>query len=147
VEILADVLRLEMAPFDVKTISIITGAVKSNSHTRYESWSLPETSLYTSIQPDFINRASGNDGAPRMDAHQYAEGVVTKILNGNHSKFWYGASAMVVKFATSWVPTSWMVSGINTFRYITMLTAGSTIGHWLSQRYRHRYHASTETVK
>jgi len=102
-------MRLELAPFGIKTISVITGAVTSLNHTHYESWKLPEDSLYSSVQSDFEKRAKGDDGAPRMAAHDYAERVVSRILAGSKPKLWYGASASIVKFAVAWFPTWWLV--------------------------------------
>ncbi|KAF1957643.1 putative hydroxybutyrate dehydrogenase, partial [Byssothecium circinans] len=111
-EILADNFRVEMAPFGVKTISVVTGAVHTQGHTNYKDWSMPENSLYNSVRGDFIKRASGDDGAPRMDPHKYADGVVVKIIANPTPKFWYGASASFVRFAVSWLPTSWLDKGV-----------------------------------
>ncbi|KAF2114935.1 hypothetical protein BDV96DRAFT_576142 [Lophiotrema nucula] len=105
-EILADNLRVELAPFGIKTVSIVTGAVKTQAHTHYNAWNIPDGSLYASVREDFVKRARGDDGAPRMDPHDYADGVVAKIIANSSAKFWYGASASIVKFAVSWFPTS-----------------------------------------
>jgi len=117
-EILGDTLRLELAPFDVKVVSVVTGPVKSNGHSGYQNWIMPETSRYKSVEEYFTKRAKGDDGFARMDSHEYAEGVVTKLLGNPGPKFWYGASTSILKFMTSWLPTWWMVRAQrDTYRY------------------------------
>jgi len=44
-----------------------------------------------------------------MPNQKYAEGVVNKLLGNPGPKFWYGAATSIVKFATSWFPTSLLV--------------------------------------
>lgn len=109
-EILGDNLRLELAPFNVKVISIVTGAVQSKAHSHYEEWKMPATSRYLSVEESFTKRAKGDDGAPRMNNHKYAEGVVGKLLAGPGPKFWFGGAVGVVKFAVEWFPIRWLVS-------------------------------------
>jgi len=41
-ELVAETLRLEIEPFGVKVIQIVTGAVKSNGRTYFEDWKLPD---------------------------------------------------------------------------------------------------------
>ncbi|KAL9106014.1 MAG: hypothetical protein Q9227_008922 [Pyrenula ochraceoflavens] len=111
-EILGDVLRLELAPFDVTVVSVVTGAVESRVHSHYQDWKMPKNSRYVSVEGDFVKRAKGDDGSPRMENHKYAEGVVDKLLNKPGSKIWYGAAASLVKFAASWFPTTWLDAGV-----------------------------------
>ncbi|PSN65483.1 putative hydroxybutyrate dehydrogenase [Corynespora cassiicola Philippines] len=110
VEILGDNLRLELAPFDVKVVSVVTTAVESQNHTHYQEWKMPDNSRYKSVEEHFIKRAKGDDGSPRMPNQKYAEGVVNKLLANPGPKFWYGAFASLIKFGSSWFPTSWLVS-------------------------------------
>lgn len=94
---------------------------------------MPETSRYLAIEGSFTKRAKGDDGAPRMKNHKYAEGVVAKLIGSPGSKFWYGAAVGIVKFATSWFPTPWLVSTRNASRCIHtefFLGYGSFEGHW-----------------
>lgn len=73
---------------------------------------MPDKSYYADVESDFTKRAKGDDGAPRMETNVYADAVVSKILSGaGGSKFWYGASASVLKSALAWLPTSWLVCG------------------------------------
>ncbi|KAI1418399.1 NAD(P)-binding protein [Hypoxylon sp. FL1857] len=105
-EIMAETLRLELAPFDVKVLSVVTGALKTMGQTHFDDWKLPEGSLYVPLESTIHSRARGQEGAPRMEAKDYAKRVVSEIIKGKTGKFWYGASVGAVKFGTTWLPTS-----------------------------------------
>ncbi|KAI0836402.1 NAD(P)-binding protein [Hypoxylon sp. FL0890] len=111
-EIMAETLRLELAPFHVKVLSVVTGALKTMGQTHFDDWKLPEGSLYAPVESTIHSRARGQEGAPRMEAEDYAKRVVSEIIRGKTGKFWYGASAGAVKFGTSWLPTSLMDMGV-----------------------------------
>ncbi|RYO77578.1 hypothetical protein DL764_010208 [Monosporascus ibericus] len=111
-EIMAETLRLELAPFHVGVLSVVTGALKTMGQTHFDDWKLPEGSLYAPIESTIRDRARGQEGAPRMEAVDYAKRVVSEIIRGRTGKFWYGASAGAVKFGTSYLPTSLMDSGV-----------------------------------
>ncbi|ROT37818.1 NAD(P)-binding protein [Sodiomyces alkalinus F11] len=111
-EIMAETLRLELAPFQVKVLSVVTGALKTMVQTHFDDWKLPEGSLYAPVESTIRDRARGQEGAPRMEADDYAQRVVAEIIGGRTGRFWYGASAGAVKFGTSYLPTSLMDSGV-----------------------------------
>jgi 1-acylglycerone phosphate reductase len=119
-EIMFDALRLELAPFGVTTTSVVTGPVKSLLHTHQDVWVMPESSRYAEIEDVITKRSTGDDGAPRQDTMKYAEGVVDKILRGS-PKFWAGANIGIIKWATSWLPDSWLVC--ITHRYLLVAVA------------------------
>lgn len=106
---MAETLRLELAPFHVKVLSVVTGALKTNIQAHFDDWKLPEGSLYGPVEPTIRDRARGQEGAPRMEADDYAQRVVADIIGGRTGKVWHGASAGAVKFGTSYLPTSLMV--------------------------------------
>lgn len=111
-EIMAETLRLELAPFHVNVLSVVTGALKTRGQSHFDDWKLPEGSLYKPVESLISDRARGKEGAPRMEAADYAERVVSEIIKGKTGKFWYGASAGMVKFGTTWLATSLMDSGV-----------------------------------
>ncbi|KAK8085986.1 hypothetical protein PG994_000960 [Apiospora phragmitis] len=80
-EMLAETLRLELRPFGVDVMEIVTGAVRSNGQTYFGDWALPDGSLYKDIEPVVKHRAQGGDGLPRRDTAEYAAAVVDKILS------------------------------------------------------------------
>lgn len=107
-EIMAETLRLELAPFGVNVLSVVSGALKTMGQTHFDDWKLPANSLYAPLEETIRDRARGQEGAPRMAPEEYAKRVVSEITAGRAGKFWYGASAGIVKFAVSCLPT-WMM--------------------------------------
>jgi hypothetical protein len=110
IEIIAETLRLELGPFNVGVLSIVTGAVKTQGQTYFEDFKLPADSLYHSIEKTIASRAQDNDGVTRMDLMAYSEQVVNQITKGATGKFWCGNNASGVKFGSNYLPQSLMVS-------------------------------------
>ncbi|KEF59297.1 oxidoreductase [Exophiala aquamarina CBS 119918] len=77
----ANTLRVELAPFDVKVINIVTGGVKSRiaSHTtRY----LPENSVYAPLEANYMRR-QGHSQEGAMPNEAYAESVIKQVIPGS----------------------------------------------------------------
>ncbi|ORY16115.1 1-acyl dihydroxyacetone phosphate reductase [Clohesyomyces aquaticus] len=103
-EIIAEHLRVELEPFGVSVLSVVTRAVKSMGQTYFEDFTLPENSLYKLIEVE------------RMGLMEYAAQVVHEITKGTTGKFWCGAHAEMVKMATQGpVPQKDMVSFLVAF--------------------------------
>ncbi|KAI0411428.1 hypothetical protein F5X98DRAFT_357197 [Xylaria grammica] len=113
IEIVAETLRLELGPFGVGVLEVITGAVKSRGQTYFGDLKLPDQSLYKSIESTFVNRAQGNDGMPRTDTMEYANAVVDDVVKRTSGRVWYGSNADRVKMSTTAteVPQSAMDAG------------------------------------
>lgn len=98
-EIVAETLRLELAPFAVDVLEIVTGAVKSKGQTYFGDFKLPNGSRYKSIEDVIIGRAQGKDGVPRMETSYYASSVADKMLKGrpgasrSTGPIWLGSKA------------------------------------------------------
>jgi 1-acylglycerone phosphate reductase len=76
----ANTLRVELAPFCVKVITIVTGGVKSN-HTKRTARSLPEDSFYMPLEYNYMRRQKhSSEGAMSIDT--FAESVVNQVLPG-----------------------------------------------------------------
>ncbi|KZT12010.1 NAD(P)-binding protein [Laetiporus sulphureus 93-53] len=112
----ANTLRVELAPFGVKVITVITGNVKSNIA---KPRSLPSDSLYKPIEAQYQARRvnpqglqfdavgahqSGSDGClilqvSEMDTDQYARKVVQGVISQNpRAWFWAGNPTWLVWF-------------------------------------------------
>ena len=89
-------LRLELEPFDVRVMVVVTGGVKSNIARTHRI--LPEGSLYTPIVADFERRLThSQDGAMAHD--EYARGVVAAALKPKPIKWlWRGNKAWLAWF-------------------------------------------------
>jgi NAD(P)-dependent dehydrogenase (short-subunit alcohol dehydrogenase family) len=111
-EIIFDALRLELAPFGVKSVTVVTGPVKSLVHSHQDQWKVPENSLYIEVEDAIVKRSAGEDGAPRQDPMVYAAGVVDKLLKGNDPKIWAGGNIGIIKFIANWIPQSLQVCAL-----------------------------------
>jgi 1-acylglycerone phosphate reductase len=110
VNLISDQLRLELAPFDVKCICVVTGGIKTNFFENAPGVKLPAGSLYTPGK-DFIEEVAGGamiekDG---MEVNAYAEGVVENALKGSPSKLqWLGNGANGIWFVGTFLwATAW----------------------------------------
>lgn len=100
-------LRLELEPYDVRVLVVVTGGVQSNI-ARTER-TLPEGSLYLDINEDFQRRVShSQDGAMRNEC--YAKSVVNEALKPawrQRKWLWRGNKSLLIWFVQSWLG-SWM---------------------------------------
>ncbi|KAI5953242.1 AYR1 [Candida jiufengensis] len=102
----AAVLRVEMRPFDVKVINIITGGVKTDIEDKR---SLPETSIYNSpgIQTSFDERRQMAAKNNPMDANVYAKLVASDFENatlGGSLNYYRGKMALFLSFVLTFIP-------------------------------------------
>ena len=107
---ITETLRLEMAPFDVKVLNIVTGAISTNILLNGIDFELPRTSRYKNIEKEIAARARGEDGTPRMEPSVFAEKVVGDILGGANRHIWRGGYASIVRYTSYWFPFSLAVS-------------------------------------
>lgn len=112
IELIAETLRLELAPFQVKVLSVVTGAVKTRGQTYFDDFKLPSDSLYKPIEETIAARARGEDGRPRGELMEHCQKVVADITAGKSGKVWQGKNAGSTKFGTHWLPTSMMDRGV-----------------------------------
>ncbi|KAI1471053.1 putative hydroxybutyrate dehydrogenase [Daldinia caldariorum] len=82
-EIVAETLRLELAPFGVDVLE------------------LPQQSLHKSVEDIVAVRAQGNEGMPRMETREYAAAVVDAIKKRTTGRFWCGNNADQIKMSTT----------------------------------------------
>ncbi|KAF8900085.1 short chain dehydrogenase/reductase-like protein [Mucidula mucida] len=101
----SDTLRIELAPFDVQVIVIITGGVKSNLTAMKRK--LPPDSLYQPINTEYQAR-QGMSRLTAMSNTVYARSVVSQILKKNPPKWiWKGTSAWLV-WVLTFLPRGFM---------------------------------------
>lgn len=97
-------LRVELQPFDVKVIVVVTGGIQSNIARTDRQ--LPEDSLYLPVNAEYQRRLKhSQEGA--MPAEMYAEKVVAAALQRNPAReLWKGNKASLVWFVSHFLP-SW----------------------------------------
>ncbi|PBP23986.1 short chain dehydrogenase [Diplocarpon rosae] len=110
----SNTLRLELDPFDVRVLVIVTGGVKSRI-ARTER-RLAEGSLYLEIEKEFLKRViHSQDGA--MDTDIYAKGVVDEALKGTATKkwLWRGNKSSLIWWVSQWLGGwifDWVIPGM-----------------------------------
>ncbi|KAF2172565.1 hypothetical protein M409DRAFT_17797 [Zasmidium cellare ATCC 36951] len=99
---LTEVLRLELAPFGIRVINLMTGAVKSTFHENAPHVSLPKDSLYNPAKERIERTMSGADAADAGDdPAKWAEKVAAKLGRKKVSHWvWQG----------KWTLTTWVLS-------------------------------------
>lgn len=98
----SDTLRVELKPFEVRVMVIVTGGVTSNIARTHRE--LPEGSLYVPLDAEYQRRQKhSQEGA--MDNTTYAEGVVRAALKKYPVRsLWRGHQAWVVRVLLQVMP-------------------------------------------
>ena len=103
----SNTLRLELAPFDVKVVTIVTGGVKSQI-ARIDRVLAPD-SIYTPLSQEYKRRTKHSQEVG-MPSEQYANSVVKQILVKSPPRYvWEGFGAKLVWFASTFLPPWVMV--------------------------------------
>jgi 1-acylglycerone phosphate reductase len=104
----SNTLRVELAPFGVKVITVITGGVKSNL-ARVDRTLAPD-SIYMPLKAEYLRRTKHSQEVG-MPTDQYAKTVVSQILGFRKRRFiWAGFGVNLVWFASTFLPHWVMVS-------------------------------------
>lgn len=83
-------LRLELAPFGVKVVTVVTAAVKSNLSDAHP---LPEGSLYTALSDSVKFRAQLSMRSKPMSAEDFSKRVYTQVTKRfPKAVFWEGSN-------------------------------------------------------
>ncbi|KAK5133011.1 hypothetical protein LTR08_008298 [Meristemomyces frigidus] len=98
----SDTLRLELAPFDVRVVTIVTGGVKSNIARTHRT--LVEGSRYQPLAKEYEERQTHSQ-ANAISNEDYARSVVAQVL-GSPSKthIWEGGKSWLVWFVVTFLP-------------------------------------------
>ncbi|TKA79679.1 hypothetical protein B0A55_04081 [Friedmanniomyces simplex] len=100
-----DTLRVELAPFGVRVVNVITGGVKSGI-SRVDR-KLPADSLYLPIV-DQYDRRQTHSQASAIPTEEYARAVVSGVLGTKKVTLWEGGKSWQVWFATTFLPKSFL---------------------------------------
>jgi len=105
VNILTDTLRIELAPFGVRVVLVITGAIKTHFFDNLHKPELPTQSIYNPSKATVEEGMTGRTTATyASDVNDYAEHVVANALKGSpKSRFWYGGSATAIWAASTFL--------------------------------------------
>ncbi|KAK0505005.1 NAD(P)-binding protein [Armillaria luteobubalina] len=98
----SDTLRIELSPFNVKVVVVVTGGVLSRLTLNKQD--LPQNSIYLPISSEFRYR-QGNSQRTGMPNDVYARKVVKELITPHPSKWlWKGTMASRVWFLSTFFP-------------------------------------------
>ncbi|KAF7526042.1 hypothetical protein G7054_g10914 [Neopestalotiopsis clavispora] len=104
-EVASETLRLELAPFSVRVIISITGAVQTNIMIKAaKQCSLPSTSAYHPAGKEIMIRAKGDDFTKKTRAAVYTDMVVNEVISNTNGKIWKGEMAGLIRFVSTCLP-------------------------------------------
>ncbi|KAK9319296.1 short-chain dehydrogenase [Lipomyces orientalis] len=98
--------RHELQPLGVRTITLVTCAVKTNFFNDYHGAELPETSNYTEIRDFIRNLTDGRLQANAISSRHYAVKVVREVEKGTVGTVWAGTDAFFIRLALWLSPQS-----------------------------------------
>ncbi|TGJ82168.1 hypothetical protein E0Z10_g6614 [Xylaria hypoxylon] len=98
---LTETLRLELEPFNVKVINLMTGGVRSTFHSNAPDAKLPPTSLYNVAKEPVEKAMSGADAVNGSDPSQWADEVAKELSKRNPPHWvWKGKFSTLVRIAS-----------------------------------------------
>ena len=117
-----DTLRLELKPFGVRVVNVVTGGVKS--HIARTVRTLKSGSIYLPVEKDFERRLTHSQSLG-METEKYARSVVEQ-LTGLRKKttIWEGSRSWLVWWLTGYMPRFILVSFLveDTCAHILLIT-------------------------
>jgi hypothetical protein len=89
----------------------MAGVVNSEFHANDSGFELPQNSRYAPIKDTIASWASGEAKPKGCSAQEFAESLVKDVVSSKKASSVYrGPHAGTIKFITSWLPTSLVVS-------------------------------------
>jgi 1-acylglycerone phosphate reductase len=107
VNLLSENLRLELAPFQVRVITLMAGNVASNISANKPTVNISSTSHYLPIK----NEVEAEESYSDMPTQKFVDKVVEAVVGGSAGKVWIGSNVWVVRIALFWLPGWAIVSG------------------------------------
>lgn len=111
--LLGEILRMELAPFGVKVLTVVTGSIQTALHDKLPPSKLPLDSLYASLEQKLIDVAKAKDTIVRQKPHSYAEAMVNDVLAGKTGIVWHRNNSSKVRYLRWILPQSIQVRRIH----------------------------------
>lgn len=102
--------RLELQPLGVRTITLVTLAVKTNSFADKPRYEIPEDSNYYEIRDFIYGLTDGRLQASGITPKEFAAQVIRAVENGSAGTVWAGGNASMTRFAWWLLPRFLRVS-------------------------------------
>ncbi|KAE8367571.1 hypothetical protein BDV27DRAFT_123707 [Aspergillus caelatus] len=98
-------LRLELAPFGVKVVTVTAGTVQTNIFRPVEEVPLPPDSMYKAASKEMAGIANGRFVQGSMAPAEFAKRVVDDVLSGATGMIWRGTMATIARIMYTILPT------------------------------------------
>lgn len=96
-------LRVELAPFGVRVVVVVTGGVISNISRTHRT--LPEDSIYLPLAAEYEGRQTQSQ-ANGIPNEQYAKSLVSQVLNWpSRVMIWEGGKSWLIWFVHTFLPS------------------------------------------
>ncbi|KAF7337879.1 Short chain dehydrogenase reductase [Mycena venus] len=117
-------LRVELAPFNISVINVITGGVQSNI---VKPHSIPDNSLYKSMEKVYQEKRINMSQNKATPADEYARIVVAETMKANpRGWLWAAHQSTVIWFADTFLPRAVMVrlGDVEDVRFLRVFRSG-----------------------
>jgi 1-acylglycerone phosphate reductase len=114
---MGETLRLELAPFHVRVLTLVKGCVKADVYSKPGEFQLPPKSLYSRIFSTLADTAEGKLDPEPTPAEIYASRVVADVLKERTGLVYGGNLATIIRIV-SWLPARLLV--MSTLDFFTM---------------------------
>ncbi|KAJ5371337.1 Short-chain dehydrogenase/reductase SDR [Penicillium cataractarum] len=98
---MSETLRLEYAPFGVRVVTVVTGAVETNIMSHGDGFALPDGSMYRPVFKNIEDVARGKSLSSWLPVETYAERVLKDLMGGAHGKIWRGGLSSTMRLISS----------------------------------------------
>ncbi|PVH97428.1 dehydrogenase [Periconia macrospinosa] len=106
---ITEVMRLELAPFGIKVINLLTGTVRSTFHANAPHESLPPDSIFTFAKDVVEKTMSGGDfAADGSDPVKWSKRVVSLLSRNNPSHWIWAGKWSTTVWASTFFPVGLM---------------------------------------
>ncbi|KAJ6477433.1 NAD-P-binding protein [Mycena vitilis] len=116
-----DTLRVELAPFDIKVVNVMTGSVKSNIA---KPNTIPNNSLYKQMEEVYQAKRVNTSQSNATPTADYARIVVAEAMKANpRARIWAGTQSWVCWFVDTFLSRSvfdWLMAKIFGFADFTV---------------------------
>jgi len=103
-----ETLRLELKPFGVRVVNVVTGGVKSQIARTFRT--LKGDSIYLRVEKDFEKRLTHSQSLG-METDVYARSVVAQLIGWRKkTTIWEGSKSWLVWWLTGYMPRFFLVS-------------------------------------
>ncbi|MCJ1402294.1 hypothetical protein MMC11_005514 [Xylographa trunciseda] len=104
ITIAGETMRLEMAPFGVKVVTVVAGVITSHFSANMPDFKLPSNSVYLPIKTEIDKVANGTDLPSAMDVDVFAKKLVGDVLGGANGLVYRGRLATLSWFLLKFLP-------------------------------------------